>query len=81
MLTNSQTLVHHSDMISVSRQPSNPNKPRFFPTRAVTIFSPSSEIYAGSFSSSDYSSSSSSMSPEEEEIYNKLRAADIFDHE
>ncbi|CDY69575.1 BnaCnng64260D [Brassica napus] len=63
----------------------------FFPTRAVTMFSSSSTTssssgaYAGFDSSSptsDYSSPSSSpMSPEEEEIYNKLRGADIFDHE
>ncbi|KAF8088037.1 hypothetical protein N665_0557s0037 [Sinapis alba] len=65
----------------------------YHPTRAVSMFSSSSTtssgVYVGvespntiSFSSSDYSSSSSSpMSPEEEEIFNKLRAADIFDHE
>ncbi|KAF8088242.1 hypothetical protein N665_0548s0013 [Sinapis alba] len=58
----------------------------FFPTRAVTMFSSSSTtsslsgVDSPSFSSSDYSSSSP-MSPEEEEIYNKLRGADIFDHE
>ncbi|ESQ31665.1 hypothetical protein EUTSA_v10003926mg [Eutrema salsugineum] len=67
----------------------------FHPTRAVSMFSSSSTtssssgVFAGadspirnaiSFSSSDYSSSSP-MSPEEEEIFNKLRGADIFDHE
>ncbi|CAN6970392.1 unnamed protein product [Brassica rapa subsp. trilocularis] len=63
----------------------------YHPTRAVSMFSSSSTtssgVYIGaespnaiSFSSSDYSSSSP-MSPEEEEIFNKLRTADIFDHE
>ena len=63
----------------------------YHPTRAVSMFSSSSTtssgVYVGaespnaiSFSSSDYSSSSP-MSTEEEEIFNKLRTADIFDHE
>nr|VDD28453.1 unnamed protein product [Brassica oleracea] len=63
----------------------------YHPTRAVSMFSSSfttsSGVYVGaespnaiSFSSSDYSSSSP-MSSEEEEIFNKLRTADIFDHE
>ncbi|KFK27985.1 hypothetical protein AALP_AA8G456800 [Arabis alpina] len=66
----------------------------FHPTRAVSMFSSSSTnsssgVYAGadspfrnamSFSSSDHSSSPP-MSPEEEEIYNKLKGTDIFDHE
>uniref|UniRef100_A0A1J3DM98 RING-type E3 ubiquitin transferase n=1 Tax=Noccaea caerulescens TaxID=107243 RepID=A0A1J3DM98_NOCCA len=65
----------------------------FHPARAVSMFSSSSTsssgVYAGadspfrnaiSFSSSDHSSSPP-MSPEEEEIYNKLKGVDIFDHE
>ncbi|KAJ0236373.1 U-box domain-containing protein 41 [Hirschfeldia incana] len=62
----------------------------YHPTRAISMFSSSttsSGAYVGaespnavSFSSSDYSSSSP-MSREEEEIFNKLRGADIFDHE
>ncbi|CAN8251878.1 unnamed protein product [Cochlearia groenlandica] len=64
--------------------------------RAVSMFSSSSTntsssgVFVGaedspirnaiSFSSSDYSSSPP-MSPEEEEIFNKLRGTDIFDHE
>ncbi|EOA13153.1 hypothetical protein CARUB_v10026171mg [Capsella rubella] len=65
----------------------------FHPARAVSMFSSSttsssSGVFAGadspfrnaiSFSSSDHSSSP--MSPEEEEIFNKLRGTDIFDHE
>ncbi|KAL1203895.1 U-box domain-containing protein 41 [Cardamine amara subsp. amara] len=63
----------------------------YHPARAVSMFSSSSTsssgVFAGadspfrnaiSFSSSDHSSP---MSPEEEEIYNKLRGVDIFDHE
>ncbi|KAL0856423.1 hypothetical protein Bca101_061576 [Brassica carinata] len=61
----------------------------YHPTRAVSMFSSSSTtssgVYVGAESPvrnavSDYSSSSP-MSPEEEEIFNKLRGADIFDHE
>ncbi|CAH8280575.1 unnamed protein product [Arabidopsis lyrata] len=65
----------------------------YHPVRAVSMFSSSttsssSGVFAGadspfrnaiSFSSSDHSSSP--MSPEEEEIFNKLRGTDIFDHE
>lgn len=57
------------------------------PTRPVShsMFSPSSEAFAGienpsSFSSPDYSSFPP-MSPEEEEIYNKLRSINTIDHE
>ncbi|XP_010444105.1 PREDICTED: U-box domain-containing protein 41-like [Camelina sativa] len=68
--------------------------PSYHPVRAVSMFSSSSTtssssgVFAGgdspfrnaiSFSSSDHSSSP--MSPEEEEIFNKLRGVDIFDHE
>ncbi|KAJ4873919.1 U-box domain-containing protein 41 [Raphanus sativus] len=80
-ITSSPTTSSSVESVTIRQSP-------FFPTRAVTMFSSSSttssssEIYAGSFSFSDHSSSSSpAMSPEEEEIYNKLRAADIFDHE
>nr|AAM91572.1 putative protein [Arabidopsis thaliana]AAN15670.1 putative protein [Arabidopsis thaliana] len=65
----------------------------YHPVRAVSMFSSSttsssSGVFAGadspfrnamSFSSTDHSSSP--MSPEEEEIFNKLRGTDIFDHE
>ncbi|CAH8392813.1 unnamed protein product [Eruca vesicaria subsp. sativa] len=61
------------------------------PTKAVSMFSSSSTttssaVYVGAESPtpnaiSDYSSSSPMMSAEEEEIVNKLKGADIFDHE
>ncbi|KAF2560944.1 hypothetical protein F2Q70_00018881 [Brassica cretica] len=62
-----------------------PMSPTTASPTASSATSSSSGAYAGFDSSSptsDYSSPSSSpMSPEEEEIYNKLRGADIFDHE
>ncbi|XP_010550629.1 PREDICTED: U-box domain-containing protein 41-like [Tarenaya hassleriana] len=83
---NSMSSSTSLESVTVGQSPVHPTRPL---SHSMYSSSSSSDVFAGaespfrnpsSFSSSDYSSSPP-MSPEEEEICNKLKSTDIFDHE